>query len=267
MLGKVIAHAPTRSEAAQVLARALAQAWLPGVITNREQLVRILSHPAFLAGELHTHFLEQHAGELAAPQPGLDRLRVAAIAATLASIERRREPAAFAPPGWRNVRSADQPVSYQAGDAAVQLAYRPAGDGFEVAMGGKTTPVSHVVLAGDRVTFTEYGQHRRSARVITAGARTFVLADGALTVLVEEPRFPDHAVQAIEGGLVAPMPGKVVKVLVTTGEEVVAGAALVVLEAMKMEHTVRATAAGTVRELHVAVGDQVDADRLLAVVT
>jgi biotin carboxyl carrier protein len=63
------------------------------------------------------------------------------------------------------------------------------------------------------------------------------------------------------------MPGKVVKVLVTAGEQVAAGAALVVLEAMKMEHTVRATEAGTVRELHVAVGDQVDADRLLAVVT
>jgi len=267
MLGKVIAFAPTRSEAAHVLARALAQAWLPGVITNREQLVRILSHPAFLAGELHTHFLEQYAGELAAPQPGLDRLRVAAIAATLAAIERRREPDALTPPGWRNVRSADQPVAYKLGDTEVQLAYRPAGAGFELAIGGKTTPVSHVALAGDRLTFTEYGQHRRIARVITAGARTFVLADGALTVLVEEPRFPDHAAQAVEGGLVAPMPGKVVKVLVTTGEAVAAGAALVVLEAMKMEHTVRATEAGTVRELHVAVGDQVDADRLLAVVT
>ena len=63
------------------------------------------------------------------------------------------------------------------------------------------------------------------------------------------------------------MPGKVVKVLVAAGQEVAAGAPLVVLEAMKMEHTVRAAEAGTVRALHVAVGDQVDADRLLAVVT
>ena len=63
------------------------------------------------------------------------------------------------------------------------------------------------------------------------------------------------------------MPGKVVKVLVAAGEAVAAGAPLVVLEAMKMEHTVRAPEAGTVRALHVAVGDQVDADRLLAVVT
>jgi biotin carboxyl carrier protein len=63
------------------------------------------------------------------------------------------------------------------------------------------------------------------------------------------------------------MPGKVVRVLVTAGQEVAAGAPLVVLEAMKMEHTVRAATAGTVRAIHVAVGDQVDGDRVLAVVT
>ena len=267
MLGKLIAHAPTRSEAAQVLARALQQAWLPGVVTNRELLARILAHPAFLAGELHTHFLDQHAGELAAPQAGLDRMRVAAIAATLAGIERRRLPHAFAAPGWRNVRSADQAVTYAHGDQEVSLGYHPAGAGFEVAIGGKTTPVTKVALAGDRISFTEYGTHRRNARVIAAGDRHYVLADGALTVLVEAPRFPDHAHEAVKGGLVAPMPGKVVKVLVTEGQEVAAGAALVVLEAMKMEHTVRAADAGTVQALHVAVGDQVDADRLLAVVT
>jgi acetyl-CoA/propionyl-CoA carboxylase biotin carboxyl carrier protein len=63
------------------------------------------------------------------------------------------------------------------------------------------------------------------------------------------------------------MPGKVVKILAAMGQEVAAGAPLVVLEAMKMEHTVRAPDAGILRALHVAVGDQVDADRLLAVVT
>ena len=85
--------------------------------------------------------------------------------------------------------------------------------------------------------------------------------------LVEQPRFPDHAAARTAGGLVAPMPGKVVKVLVTIGQEVAAGTALIVLEAMKMEHTVRAIEAGTVRELAAAVGDQVESDQLLAVVS
>ncbi len=83
MLGKIIAHAETREDATRLLRHALAETWVPGVVTNREHLVRILSHPAFAAGELDTHFLERYAGELAARAPGLDRLRVAAIAATL----------------------------------------------------------------------------------------------------------------------------------------------------------------------------------------
>ncbi len=269
MIGKLIASAPTRAEAAQQLRRALEQTWLPGVVTNREQLARILAHPAFLAGELDTHFLETHAGELAAKPPGLDRLRTAAIAATLCGIARRRDPHALAPAGWRNVRFADQLITYDIGGATIELGYRPgaAPDSIDIAIGGKTTHVSSFNVDGDRLWFVEHGGHRRHARVSSDGARCWVLHDGAQLALVERPRFPDANVAAVSGALIAPMPGKVVKVLVAAGQVVAAGAALVVLEAMKMEHTVRAGEAGTVRELHVAVGDQVDTDRLLAIVT
>jgi acetyl-CoA carboxylase biotin carboxylase subunit len=266
MLGKVIAHAPTRREAAQLLRRALDDTWVPGVITNREHLSRILAHPAFLAGELDTHFLERHAGELAARMPGLDRVRVAAIAATLYGIETRRGRDALAAPGWRNVQWSDQHVTYKLGDSDVQLGYRHAGTGFDISIGGKTTHVSRFDVDGDRLWFVEHGGHRRQTRVTCEGSRYYVLSEGTMFALVEEPRFPDHTAQSVAGGLIAPMPGKVVKVLVTEGQDVVAGAALVVLEAMKMEHTVRAADAGTVHALHVGVGDQVDTDQLLAVV-
>jgi len=267
MLGKIIATAPTRTEAAGILRAALEQTWVPGLVTNRELLARILAHPAFLAGELDTHFLERHAGELASRSPGLDRVRVAAIAATLFGIAQRRDPRELAPPGWRNVRWADQQVRYKLGSADVELGYRPSGVGFDFAIGGKTTHVSRFGGDGDRVWFVEHGGHRRTARIAASGAHIHVLSEGTMFSFVEEPRFPDHAHQAVEGGLVAPMPGKVVKILAAMGQEVAAGAPLVVLEAMKMEHTVRAPDAGTVRALHVAVGDQVDAERLLAVVT
>ena len=94
-----------------------------------------------------------------------------------------------------------------------------------------------------------------------------MLSEGQLFAFVEQPQFVEPGRDAVAGGLTAPMPGKVVKVLVAEGQEVAANAALVVLEAMKMEHTVRASAAGTVRAIHVAVGDQVDTDRVLAIVT
>ncbi|MBV8763024.1 MAG: ATP-grasp domain-containing protein [Deltaproteobacteria bacterium] len=269
MIGKIIATAPTRAEATSILRAALEQTWVPGLVTNRELLVRILAHPAFARGELHTHFLEQHAGELAARPPGLERLRIAAIAATLAGIAARRSSTGpeLAPPGWRNVRFADQQVTYKHGDHDIVLGYRPERGGLTFAIGGKTTHVSHYELAGDQLTFVEQAGHRRNVRVVATDSRAYVLSEGALIVLDIEPQFPDHAHQAVEGGLIAPMPGKVVKILAAAGDAVPAGAPLVVLEAMKMEHTVRAPEAGTLRALHVAVGDQVEADRLLAVVT
>jgi acetyl/propionyl-CoA carboxylase alpha subunit len=268
MLGKIIAHAATRTEAAQILRRALDDTWMPGITTNREHLARILAHPRFLSGEIDTHFLERHAGELAAGTPGLDRVRVAAIAATLHAIASRRDPRELAPPGWRNMPSAGQLVVYALGDADIQLGYQPSGAGFDFALGGKTTRVTRFGVDGDRVWWTEGSAgHRRSARVARDGANVFVLSEGKTFALDEQARFPETTAHSVAGGLVAPMPGKVVKVLVAAGQEVAAGTPLVVLEAMKMEHTVRAGDSGIVRAIHVEVGDQVEHDRLLAVVT
>jgi acetyl/propionyl-CoA carboxylase alpha subunit len=269
MLGKLISYAPTRREAAQVLRRALDEIWLPGVVTNREHLSRILAHPAFLAGEIDTHFLERHAGELAARPPGLDRLRVAAVALVLHGIASRSATTQLAPPGWRNVHVADQQLVYTFGEGTeVAIGYRPTTDGgVAIAIGGKTTTVSRFGLDGDRLWFVEGDGHRRTARVLVRGAKAWVQSEGLMLALTEQPRFPELASRVVAGGLIAPMPGKVVKVLVDTGQEVAAGTPLVVLEAMKMEHTVRAAEAGTVRAIHVAVGEQVDTDRLLAVVT
>jgi 3-methylcrotonyl-CoA carboxylase alpha subunit len=266
MLGKIIAHAPTRRDAAQLLRRTLEQTWVPGLVTNREHLAKLLAHPAFLAGELDTHFLERHAGELAARAPGLDRVRVAAIGLVLHGIASRRAPAPFAPPGWRNVPWVDQQIAFKLGDGDVIVGYHPEGAELVLAIGGKSTRVSRFGVDGDRVWFVEHAGHRRQLRVARAGTRAWVLSDGAQLAFVDQPRFDEPGAGAVAGGLVAPMPGKVVKVLVTEGQEVAASAPLVVLEAMKMEHTVRATAAGVVRAIHVAVGDQVDTDRVLAIV-
>jgi 3-methylcrotonyl-CoA carboxylase alpha subunit len=160
-----------------------------------------------------------------------------------------------------------QKVTYKLGDMDVELGYRPAGTGFEFQIGGKPTPVTRYGVDGDRVWYVEHGGHRRQARVAARGSRVYVLSEGQTFAFSEQPRFPDHTRQTVAGALSAPMPGKVVKVLVEQGQVVQAGAPLLVLEAMKMEHTVRAADAGTVRALYVLVGDQVDADRLLAVVT
>ena len=280
MLGKIIAHGATRRDAAQLLRRALDQTWVPGLVTNREHLARILGHPAFLAGELDTHFLDRHAGELAARSPGARpdprrrdrrhpaRDRAAPRAAPPARLGRARaaglaQRAVRRPAGHlqarRRRRDRRVPPDRGRDRRTAEIEHRRSAASRPGCRGSGSTAIG--------VWFVEHGGHRRTLRVARAGARAWVLADGQSFALVEQPRFAEPGADAVAGGLTAPMPGKVVRVLVTPGQEVAANAPLVVLEAMKMEHTVRAAAAGTVRAIHVAVGDQVDGDRVLAVVT
>jgi 3-methylcrotonyl-CoA carboxylase alpha subunit len=263
MLAKVIAYAPTRADAAALLARALETATVAGLTTNRAFLARVLRHPAFVEGALDTHFLERHAAEVAAPARDPSRERLAAIAATLADWDARRAARTVLPhvePGWRNVPYADQTATYTIDGERVTIAYRHLGGGrFAIAPG----TVTLVSCAGGQVAFEDERGVRVARRVVRQGDRFFV--DGL--VLALEPRFPDASREALAGGLVAPMPARVTKVLVAEGDTVAAGTTLLVLEAMKMEHAVKAPEAGTVSKLAVAAGDQVQVDQLLAVVT
>ena len=104
--------------------------------------------------------------------------------------------------------------------------------------------------------------------IVSLDVVSIVVLDVVSSVSLDEvPRFPDLAARVPVGGCVAPMPGKIILVRVAAGEKVAAGQTLLVMEAMKMEHAVTASAAGVVAELYVAAGDQVEADTLLALVT
>jgi propionyl-CoA carboxylase alpha chain len=267
MLAKVIAHGPTRRDASQQLAWALDRAWLPGVVTNREHLARILRHPAWLAGELDTHFLERHAEALRVPAPGDADVLAAVAAAALAAASGRAAdgPLAVVPLGWRNVPYADQQVRYRLGDQVIALGYRElGGDRVGFRIGERAAVFRRVSATAAEVVLEDELGVRHRHRIARAGARIWVEVGAATIALVEEPRFPDPSAHAVTGALVAPMPGKVVRVHVAAGDAIEAGAILLVLEAMKMEHAVRAPAAGTITALRVAAGDQVEADQVLA---
>jgi len=165
-------------------------------------------------------------------------------------------------------------LEIEVGSRVRVVALEHRGKTLVVSLDGVERVVDAVALGGHRWSLRFPDSGAQHAVVVTPGHES-----GSVEVLVDGLSIPARLRPAgreaakASGGprgagkVIAPMPGKVVKVLVTEGQEVAAGAALVVLEAMKMEHTVRAAEAGTVQALHVAVGDQVDADRLLAVVT
>jgi len=266
MLAKVIAWAPTRAEAARRLATALAGARIHGVTTNRDLLVRVLRHPAFLAGDTDTAFLDRHGIDvLAAPLADDGAVRLSALAAALADAERNRARARVQgrlPVGWRNVFSQPQRKSYEVDGITVDVDYRLTRDGL------RATGHDGVDLVGstvDGVTLDVGGVRRRFDVAAYPG---LVCVDSALgpVTLLPVARFPEPGSHVAAGSLLAPMPGTVAAVHVAVGDPVRAGQVVLVLEAMKMQHSVAAPADGVVSSLAVAAGAQVEAGSVLAVV-
>ncbi len=270
MLAKIIAFGADREEARRRLCSALRRLCAFGVRTNRAHLLRVLEHPSYIAGDLHTHFLTEHASTLVPAPPDLER---ALIAATLAGHERRAEiarggPLPAVPSGFRNNAWARQEVRYAVGDEELVVRYahqhRTPGH-FRIEVDGTDHDAEVRSFDGDEIRFVVDGLTQR-ASVVVVGRTHHVLVGGEHSVLVEAPRYPSLEVETPAGACVAPMPGKVVTVDVEVGAEVTEGQRLVVMEAMKMEHTVLAPTAGTVQAVHVSVGDQVDAAQVLVVV-
>ena len=260
MLAKVIAHAPTREQAARLLARALAETRVLGVVTNRDLLVGILREQDFLDGHIDTGYLTRH--DPATLMAGDERrLPVHALATALADQALRRAETSVlpgVPSGWRNVPNARQQVGYQVAERGFGVEYGIRGPFVDAAVDG--VELGPVLLHGCTAAEVDLQIDGVRRLVTVARAGDVRYADSALgaTTLVEQPRFPETQQQATAGSLLAPMPGTVVRVEARLGDSVHAGQVLVVLEAMKMEHSVRTPHEGTLARLNVSAGQTVE---------
>ena len=268
MLAKVIAHAPTREQAARLLARALAETRVLGVVTNRDLLVGILREQDFLDGHIDTGYLTRH--DPATLMAGDERrLPMHALATALADQALRRAETSVlpgVPSGWRNVPNARQQAGYQVAERGFQVEYGIRGPFVDAAVDGvELGPVLLHSCTAAEVDLQIDGVRRLVTVARAADVRYAASAVGA-TTLVEQPRFPETQQQATAGSLLAPMPGTVVRVEARLGDSVHAGQVLVVLEAMKMEHPVRSPHEGTLARLNVSAGQSVDMGTVLAVV-
>jgi propionyl-CoA carboxylase alpha chain len=271
MLAKVIAHAPTRSEAARALAGALDRAQIHGVTTNRDLLVRILRHPEFLSGDIDTGFLIRHdPAVLGAPKATAEIEQVHAAAAAVAGqAERRRQAPVLGalPSGWRNNPSQFQTTTLCGHHDPIAVGYRLDRRGTTVSINGSERPDIVVTQCTPDTVAVSLDGVGRTYRVHQVDDAIWVDGPDGSSAFTEIPRFALPGSQLAAGALVAPLPGTVVKVSVSVGDQVRAGDTLLAIEAMKMEHEVKATVAGTVAEVHVAAGQQVEAGRLLVVVS
>ncbi|MDH3685122.1 MAG: ATP-grasp domain-containing protein [Myxococcales bacterium] len=266
MLAKVIAHAATRAEAAGRLALALERCHLGGVTTNRDFLVATLRTPEFLAGDTTTDFIDRVEPARSLELGGEELERLARIAALWIQGENRANATTLteAPSGWRNARLPDQRIVFRAGDGGeVPIPYRSLRDGRFRFGDGRHARIHEWSEAGIDVEI----DGRRSWADVTRHAETLIVhgprGDVTLEIL---PRFEIPGSEDAAGGFVARMPGKVIDLRVAVGDRVTAGDTLVVLEAMKMEHPMRAPEDGVVTEVRVTLGDQIEGGTLLLVV-
>jgi propionyl-CoA carboxylase alpha chain len=263
MIAKVIAHGPDRTTAIRTLDGALRRARIHGLITNRDLLRSILVDEEFLAGRVHTALLGERINDWT-NEPADASAAVLAAAVVSAVHAAQSSPVLNRiPTGYHNLRA------------------RPRVRTFTIEGREEELAVSYVTIRG---TFLVEG----ALAVVEAGVQSATLetTDGVRTTyhvtfsehavdvdgpegsfsFTPVPRFVDPADVVAEGSLLAPMPAAVTHVGVEAGQAVTKGDVIVVLEAMKMQHTITAPTDGVVAELDVSVGQQVESGAVLAVI-
>jgi len=267
MIAKVIVHAPTRREAAARLARILETTQIQGLITNRDFLVTTLRHKSFLAGDTTTDFIER-IDPARTREVTSEHLTEAAIAIAIESQARNhatRKVLKTIPSGWRNTILPFEMMDFQYLNKDCHVEYRSRRDGkFRFRSGDSTDEllVTPYVCGNGRVDIDIDGR-RVGYKIERQGMQWYVHGRARDLQITELPRYPVSGIDELAGGLTAPMPGAVLATEVNSGDQVLKGDLLLILEAMKMEHRITAPMDGIITALHVATGDQVENGQLL----
>ena len=273
MIAKLICWGETREVALRAMAAALRECEIAGVHTNVEFLVRTVESNAFSSGELDTGLIERNRAELLPTDLVIapEALVAAAFAIVSSETHGGRASQTGGPwgisDGWRANLTAQRTLALQCGDAthAVQIEYTRAGLAIEC-MGTRSAVSGSVEGKRVRMQWNEVAIDARVVRVREAQATQSASRHDKLTTFLHGRRFDielhdplteSEAGEEEGGGLTAPMPGKILAVLVQPGTEVEKGTPLVVMEAMKMEHTIAAPAKGRVTAVLHAAGEQV----------
>ncbi|HEX3650674.1 MAG TPA: biotin carboxylase N-terminal domain-containing protein [Pseudonocardiaceae bacterium] len=266
MLAKYVAHGATRDDALRTLTAGLRSAEILGVTTNLGFLQRLLADEDVVAGRLDTGLVERSMDRLVADEPPADLLVAAALERALAAEPDGGDPWDL-PGGWRLGEHAWTTwLMAVAGREAVPVRLRGRAAAAEVAVGDAAPVCGSARWSGTDLVVDVAGTTRTYA-CAHDGKVVWLGIDGRAWPLTETERLSAKAADGVvRGPLTSPMPGTVLAVRVAEGDQVTAGTPLLVVEAMKMEHTITAPVDGVVSELYVHAGQQVALDEPLALV-
>ena len=258
MLAKLIAHAEDRATAIRKLSYALRQLSAQGVTTNCEFLIRLIEHADFVGGEAHTSFITEHLDELigGANEP---LNRASAIAAALylqQSWQSADSLLSQIPPSYRNNPYRAPSIKLKVGETETEVGWQFVGGKFEVMALGESVTAEILDCERDAIRLAIDGV-QREFRITEVGDTSYVHSSLGSRVVSRLARHPIPQSASSSGAASSPMPGVVLKILVSEGQQVAAGDALLILEAMKMEQTIRAAADGFVEKINVQTGQVV----------
>jgi 3-methylcrotonyl-CoA carboxylase alpha subunit len=258
MIAKLIVWDQTRDLALARMHEALARLHIVGVANNVAFLDRLVGSPEFASADLDTALIDRAHDHLfpAATAPG----REVWLAAALTTLLRTSAAAADTPwmtrDGWRVGERAQRSLIFHSGphEKAVQVRYLPVG--WQLSVDAQSS-IARGSLEGTDLT-VEIDSVRSHAKVFrSADSEHLFMAGGHFALTQVDPLTVTPVVAASPGGLRSPMPGRVIELIASAGTEVVQGQPLLVLEAMKIEHTIKAPGPGTLRAFKVAAGEQV----------
>ena len=265
MLAKIISYAPNRTDAAGKLAKALESAHIGGVKTNRDFLVNCLKTKEFLTGDTTSDFIERVKPSRKLEINQLEIEHASVIAAMWMQQQNRNNSnvAKFMPSGWTNGRLPNHKVTFEFENTEYDFEYKRQRDQNFLFSNKKK---AYIYSCDEDGIDMIYDGKRHYSRVTVSKNNILVHMPFGDVMLKSKPRFKIPGTEVTIGGLIAPMPGKVIDVKVKKGKKVKAGDSLVILEAMKMEHSIKAVEDGTVSELLISLNDQVENGALLMVV-
>ena len=265
MMAKVIAHGSSRLDAARKLAKELESTHFGGFSTNVEFLASILRHKEFILGNTTTDFIDRFNPSRSLTLQENEQKSVAITAALWLQGLNRSQAVVLEniPSGWSNARLPKQRISFEMDAQLIEIYYMCNRDG------SFTVDNQHEVVLHDwseSAVDIEIDGIRILSRVSMDGDQLLVQCLGGNKLLIIQPRFKSSYDQEQQGSLVSPMPGKVVELKVKQGDRVKAGDNLLMIEAMKMNHIVKANEEGVIAELFVQENDQLDYGAVLMII-
>ena len=266
MIAKLVVRGADRARAVARMRQALAEVEIAGVTTNVRFLHAVVSSRAFGATELDTGLIERNRDTLFERRPiPHEALAAAAFAELLEEERTARERAAtsgdpYSPwhevDGWRLNEESHHDLVFSEGGSEHTLRLLFGESGLRIVINGKTHALSGERLA-DHQLLVRLDERAFKARAVREAGEWHLFYEGEQRRLSLKEELARADADTAGGSLAAPMPGKVIKVMTEAGAKVAKGQALLILEAMKMEHTITAPTDGVVKEVHYRAGEQV----------